>query len=79
MGNPAREHLKKLRRQIQQKDRGDVMTQEEIDSIFNYELSEREIDKLHGSKRKPWIGWLTSIVGSIIVWGITILVIYHFI
>jgi hypothetical protein len=79
MGNPAREHLKKLRRQIQQKDRGDVMTQEEIDSIFNYELSEREIDKLHGIKRKPWIGWLISIVGSIIVWGITILVIYHFI
>lgn len=68
MANPAREHLKKLRRDIQAKERGDVMTQEEIDLIFSKELSDKEIDKLHGIKRKPWIGFLISCVGTLIIW-----------
>ena len=70
MANPAREHLKKLRRDIQAKERDDVMTQEEIDLIFSKELSDKEIDKLHGSKRKPWIGFLISCVGSLIIWSL---------
>jgi len=70
MANPAREHLKKLRRDIQAKERGDVMTQEEIDLIFSKELSDKEIDKLHGIKRKPWIGFLISCVGSLIIWSL---------
>lgn len=70
MANPAREHLKKLRRDIQAKERGDVMTQEEIDLIFSKELSDKEIDKLHGIKRKPWIGFLISCVGTLIIWSL---------
>jgi len=70
MANPAREHLKKLRRDIQAKERDDVMTQEEIDLIFSKELSDKEIDKLHGIKRKPWIGFLISCVGSLIIWSL---------
>jgi len=70
MANPAREHLKKLRRDIQAKERDDVMTQEEIDLIFSKELSDKEIDKLHGIKRKPWIGFLISCVGSVIIWSL---------
>ena len=70
MANPAREHLKKLRRDIQSKERGDVMTQEEIDVIFSNRLSDKEIDKLHGIKRKPWIGFLISCVGTLIIWSL---------
>mgnify|MGYP000663158771 FL=1 len=70
MANPAREHLKKLRRDIQAKERDDVMTQEEIDLIFSKELSDKEIDKLHGIKRKPWIGFLISCVGTLIIWSL---------
>ncbi len=70
MANPAREHLKKLRRDIQSKERGDVMTQEEIDLIFSKGLSDKEIDKLHGIKRKPWLGFLISCVGTLIIWSL---------
>tara|TARA_Y100000389_G_scaffold201775_1_gene245304 strand:+ start:560 stop:799 length:240 start_codon:yes stop_codon:yes gene_type:complete len=70
MANPAREHLKKLRRDIQSKERGDVMTQEEIDVIFSNRLSDKEIDKLHGIKRKPWLGFLISCVGTLIIWSL---------
>jgi hypothetical protein len=70
MANPAREHLKKLRRDIQNKERGDVMTQQEIDLLFSKELSDKEIDKLHGIKRKPWVGFLISCVGTLIIWSL---------
>jgi hypothetical protein len=70
MANPAREHLKKLRRDIQSKERGDVMNQEEIDLIFSKTLSDKEIDKLHGIKRKPWLGFFISCVGTLIIWSL---------
>jgi hypothetical protein len=70
MANPAREHLKKLRRDIQNKERGDVMTQQEIDLLFSQKLSDKEIDKLHGIKRKPWVGFLISCVGTLIIWSL---------
>jgi len=70
MAKPAREHLKKLRRDIQNKERGDVMTQQEIDLLFSKELSDKEIDKLHGIKRKPWVGFLISCVGTLIIWSL---------
>lgn len=78
MGNPAREHLKKLRRDIQIRDKVESMSQQEIDLLFKHDvndLSEKEIDKLFGIKRKPWIGWLIGCIGTIIVWSIIVMVI----
>ena len=79
MANPAREHLKKLRRDIQSKDRGDVMTQEEIDFLFSQsrKLSDKEVDKLYGIKRKPWIGFLISCIGTLVIWSLIIYFIYR--
>jgi len=33
-------------------------------------LSDKEIDKLHGIKRKPWLGFLISCVGTLIIWSL---------
>jgi hypothetical protein len=38
-------------------------------------LNDREIDKLHGITRKPAIGCLISIIGTITFWSI----VYHLI
>jgi hypothetical protein len=45
------------------------MKQEDIDKLFSGELSERDIDRMYGIKRKPLWGCLIVIVGTIIVWS----------
>ena len=46
------------------------MKQEDIDKLFSGELSEKDIDKKYGIRRKPLWGCLTIVVGTIIVWSI---------
>ena len=46
------------------------MKQEDIDKLFSGELSEKDIDKKYGIRRKPLWGCLTVVVGTIIVWSI---------
>jgi hypothetical protein len=45
------------------------MKQEDIDKLFSGELSERDIDRMYGIKRKPLLGCLIVVVGTIIVWS----------
>ena len=33
-------------------------------------LTEREIDKLHGIKRKPYIGFWISCIGTLVIWSL---------
>jgi hypothetical protein len=45
------------------------MKQEDIDKLFSGELSEKDIDRMYGIKRKPLLGCLIVVVGTIIVWS----------
>ena len=45
------------------------VSQEDIDKLFSGELTEKEIDRKYGIRRKPWIGCLVVVVGTMIVWS----------
>ena len=46
------------------------VSQEDIDKLFSGELTERDIDRKYGIKRKPWIGCLVILIGTCLVWSI---------
>ena len=46
------------------------VSQEDIDKLFSGELTEKQIDRKYGIKRKPLLGCLIVVVGTMIVWSI---------
>ena len=62
--NKGREYLRKLK-QVQKYKGDEPLNQEEIDIL--YESLKRK-DELN-QQRKPWIGCLISIIGTLIFWG----------
>jgi hypothetical protein len=46
------------------------MKQEDIDKLFSGELTEKQIDEKYGIQRKPWIGCLVTILGTLLIWSI---------
>jgi len=62
--NSGREYLKKLKR-VKKLKGDEPLNQEEIDILFQ-SLKRKDELKI---KRKPWIGCLISIVGTIIFWS----------
>ncbi len=62
--NKGREYLRRLK-QVQKYKGDEPLNQEEIDMLFE---SLKRKDELR-EQRKPWIGCLISIVGTIIFWS----------
>ncbi len=46
------------------------MKQEDIDKLFSGEYTEKDIDRMYGINRKPLLGCLVVVVGTMIVWSI---------
>ena len=72
--NNGKEYLRKLK-QVKQKKGDEQLTQEEIDILWS-SMSDDEIDRKHGIKRNPALGCLVLTIGSVILWGIIISLIY---
>ena len=64
--NKGREYLRILK-QVKKKKGDEPLTQEEIDILLNHA---REGDKKNGIERKPQLGCIVSLLGSILVWSL---------
>jgi hypothetical protein len=65
--NNSKEYFRKVK-DIKKKKGDEPLTQEEIDILFNH-MSDDDIDRLYGIKRKPGLGCLILVIGSILFWG----------